>query len=220
MPSITYSHLKQQPKQQPLPLEIFLHITQFTSLSTLSHLHQTCHALHRLLPTPIDIVTSTTKSLLFSSHSSHEALGRAIVYAPFADICTTPSHITAEIPPGGAAQLSLIRLLVQKHGAKWERALTQLWTADRKAIERFSRDIAMAARPETGAIGADRLQKIALWEIQSLFLSKYCKSFAKVGDVEMVRSFVPALGLFEVASLTLLPEIVREAEHLWLSQTL
>ncbi|KAI8822596.1 uncharacterized protein EV422DRAFT_524672 [Fimicolochytrium jonesii] len=54
-----------------------------------------------------------------------------------------------------------------------------------------------------------------LWEVQVVVIRRWCKIFGERGDAEMVRTFIPALGLFEVAALSRCAEVVGEAHRMW-----
>ncbi|KND02397.1 uncharacterized protein SPPG_02864 [Spizellomyces punctatus DAOM BR117] len=168
-----------------LPLELVLNIAHHAPLSTLASLHKTCYTLHAHLPSPQSVLQQHFDRLLRTSKTIHEALGRALV------------DNTWEPGP----RRTLLKLLVQ-HGGQWERAFAHLWHADKALLIQFG-----------GSMHS--IQEIHLWDLQTRTLKGVCSEFAEIKDVDMVKSFVPALGLFEVAALTGLPELVKEASEMW-----
>ncbi|KAI8917018.1 hypothetical protein DFJ77DRAFT_328632 [Powellomyces hirtus] len=206
-----------------LPPELLYQIALLTPLATISTFRRTSKQLLRLLPSGDELLKREYDALL-KKYAMHEALGRSLVRAYRFERCAP------EI--GQKAHMRLIRMLVEG-GAHWGKAFSHVWrprdgrdSAYRKQV--FDEELILRLACGDDQDHADRMLEqygqapddstkygIWLWEIQMAVIKRWCKTFGEVNDLQVIRSFVPVLGVFEVAAVARCAEIVKDAEDIW-----
>ena len=203
-----------------LPPEILYQIAMLCPLATLSAFRRTSKNFLKLLPSGDELLKREFEALL-QRYSVHEALGRSLHRAAHYDRCAR--HI------GQTAHMRLVRMLVA-NGGTWGKAFGHVWGSQGSARRKEDFDDPTIVRLIAGSEGQDAERVLAdygnpphnatdygiwLWEAQMVVIKRWCKLFGEANDVPTVRSFVPVLGVFEVAALARCAEVVRDAEAVW-----
>lgn len=205
----------------PLPPELLHQIALQTPLGTICTFRRANTNLLHILPSGHALLQREYDHLV-KNYTIDEALGRALVRDYCIDRCAK------EI--GEKAHMMLVKMLI-KAGAQWVKAFVHVWDSndgravtyqkqalDANGLGPFPLDDDDAG--ENNPVRCDlpknsTLYGVWLYEVQMAVIRRWCKMFGKSGDVEVIRSFVPVLGVFEVAALTGCTEIVKEAQEIW-----
>ncbi|KAI8587530.1 hypothetical protein BDZ88DRAFT_424850 [Geranomyces variabilis] len=212
-----------------LPPELLYQIAMLTPLATLSAFRRISKQLLALLPSGEELLQREYNALLHH-YPIHEALARAVFRAVHFRGCI------AEL--GQTAHMRLIRMLIVTAGARWGKAFGgyDVWKSppipgkiytpqQRGTITDTQALLQTTCGPENAAelLAIHGLPPpdptrygIWRWEVQMWIMKKWCRMFGEAHDVPAIKSFLPVLGLFEVAQIAPCAELDDEAQQYWL----
>ncbi|KAJ3184487.1 hypothetical protein HDU87_003885 [Geranomyces variabilis] len=217
------------PTRPYLPPELLYQIAMLTPLATLSAFRRTSKQLLALLPSGDELLHREYTALL-NHYTIHEALARAVFRAVHFRGCVNEL--------GQTAHMRLVRMLVITAGASWGKAFGgcdvwksppipgRIYTPQRRdTMTSMQALVRMTCGPEN----ADELLAehglppcnptdycIWRWEVQMRIMKKWCRMFGEAHDVPAIKSFLPVLGLFEVAQIAPCAELDDEAQKSWM----
>ncbi|KAJ3162350.1 hypothetical protein HDU86_004830 [Geranomyces michiganensis] len=210
-----------------LPPELLFQIAMLTSLATISAFRRTSKRLLALLPSGDELLQREYNALL-RHYPVHEALARAVFRAVHFRGCVNEL--------GQTAHMRLVRMLVVNAGANWGKAFSgHVWASPPVSLKAHKHgpvavdDVQTLVWITCGPDHADELiavhglppcdptgYSIWRWEVQMWIMKKWCRMFGEAHDVVAVKSFLPVLGLFEVAVIAPCAEITDEAQKSWM----